>query len=118
VADGTSYWLLPATGTVGSTGAVRLLPGFDEFVLGYTDRTVSATRDELTRVVPGDNGMFLPAIVDASGRLLGLWRKQQSKGTTTVSFELFPGAEVDAREFDLATARYGRFIGIPQDSPA
>jgi hypothetical protein len=38
--------------------AVLLLPGFDEFVLGYADRSCAVPPEFADRIVPGGNGMF------------------------------------------------------------
>ena len=35
-----------------------LLPGFDEFILGYQDRLFALTERDHPKLVPGNNGMF------------------------------------------------------------
>lgn len=51
-----------------------LLPGFDEFILGYRDRLFAMTQDVHERLVPGNNGMFRrPAI--SGGRVVGTWKR-------------------------------------------
>lgn len=51
-----------------------LLPGFDEFILGYQDRLFAMTQDVHERLVPGNNGMFRrPAI--SGGRVVGTWKR-------------------------------------------
>ncbi len=52
-----------------------LLPGFDEFVLGYGDRGAVLDPEFTTRIVPGKNGMFLPTVI-VDGRIVGTWRRQ------------------------------------------
>jgi hypothetical protein len=56
---------------------VVLLPGFDEFVLGYADRTAALPAEFSPRVCPGGNGMFLGTVVDG-GRIVGTWRRTGS----------------------------------------
>ena len=56
---------------------VVLLPGFDEFVLGYADRTAALAAEFSPRVCPGGNGMFLGTVVDG-GRIVGTWRRTGS----------------------------------------
>ncbi|SEP06525.1 winged helix DNA-binding domain-containing protein [Trujillonella endophytica] len=53
--------------------AVLLLPGFDEYVLGYADRTCAVPEEFAERIVPGRNGMFRSTVVHG-GRVLGVWR--------------------------------------------
>lgn len=50
-----------------------LLPGFDEFVLGYRHRSAVLDDGMLERIVPGRNGVFRPTIVEA-GRIVGTWK--------------------------------------------
>jgi len=54
--------------------AALLLPGFDEYVLGYTDRRAVLPSEFAQRVVPGGNGMFLPTVV-AGGEVVGTWKR-------------------------------------------
>lgn len=53
--------------------AVLLLPGFDEFVLGYADRTCAVPAEFAQRIVPGSNGMFRSTVVHG-GQVVGVWR--------------------------------------------
>lgn len=50
-----------------------LLPGFDEIVLGYADRSVTVAPEHADRIVPGANGVFRPTVVH-DGRVVGVWR--------------------------------------------
>ncbi|TKJ35142.1 winged helix DNA-binding domain-containing protein [Blastococcus sp. CCUG 61487] len=54
-----------------------LLPGFDEFVLGYGDRRHVLDPAFAERIVPGRNGMFLASVV-VDGRIVGTWRREGS----------------------------------------
>src|SRR5699024_3904761 len=53
---------------------LMLLPGFDELMLGYGDRTFAVPPAHLHRLVPGGNGIFRATVVKA-GRVIGLWRR-------------------------------------------
>jgi hypothetical protein len=52
---------------------VVLLPGFDEFVLGYRDRSTILAAEFAERIVPGNNGMFRPTVV-LGGQVIGTWQ--------------------------------------------
>lgn len=54
--------------------AVFLLPGFDEFILGYQDRGAVLPAEYADHIVPGGNGMFRPTIV-SDGRVVGTWTR-------------------------------------------
>jgi hypothetical protein len=75
--DGTPAWLVgePAgtTGVAEPVG-VTLVPAFDEWVLGYADRSLVATPAALAALVPGGNGVFRPAVL-VDGVVVGTWRR-------------------------------------------
>jgi hypothetical protein len=68
--DGTEHWSDPRTPELlerarDEVGGVLLLPGFDEFVLGYADRSCALDPAFAERIVPGGNGMFRATVVGA-----------------------------------------------------
>ncbi|MEJ5945451.1 winged helix DNA-binding domain-containing protein [Pseudokineococcus basanitobsidens] len=87
---------------------VLLLPGFDELVLGYADRSASLPVEHASRVVPGSNGIFLATVVD-DGRIVGTWRRT---GRRT-------GPPVEATPFTTFSARVERALpGLGAALPA
>lgn len=79
--NGVSYWLAPETaellgGTVPGARSLLLLPGFDEYLLGYTDRSAALAPHHAPLTVPGGNGVFKATVV-AGGKVAGTWRKAQ-----------------------------------------
>ena len=72
---GQAYLVPPEPPAAASAPAVRLLPGFDEYVLGYKDRSAMLTPEEELRVVPGKNGMFLGTVV-VGGLVVGTWNRR------------------------------------------
>jgi hypothetical protein len=95
--DDVEYFLAP--GTADALAACRsrargvfLLPGFDEFVLGYADRSVVLDPAFADRIVPGNNGMFRPTVVDG-GRIVGTWGwagRGTRRTVTATPFTSFP----------------------------
>ncbi|MGY2127335.1 winged helix DNA-binding domain-containing protein [Blastococcus sp. SYSU DS0617] len=76
--EGTEHFLDPAApellaGCREEARATFLLPGFDEFVLGYGDRSAVLDPAFATQIVPGGNGMFRSTVV-VEGRIVGTWR--------------------------------------------
>ncbi len=57
--------------------AVLLLPGFDEFLLGYGARGAVLPDEHAEKVVPGGNGMFRGTVV-SRGRVVGTWKRTGS----------------------------------------
>lgn len=76
--DGIEYLMDPETPELlercrKQARGLFLLPGFDEFVLGYGDRSAAVPPEFARRIVPGNNGMFLPTVV-SGGRVIGTWK--------------------------------------------
>jgi winged helix DNA-binding protein len=76
--DGVEHFLDPETPDRlakyrSEARGVFLLPGFDEFVLGYGDRSAIIDPKFFDRIVPGGNGMFRATVV-SDGRIVAVWR--------------------------------------------
>jgi Winged helix DNA-binding domain len=67
-----------------------LLPGFDEFVLGYGERGAVLDPTFAPRIAPGRNGVFRPTVV-VDGRITGTWRPAGRGAARTVEAEPFTG---------------------------
>jgi hypothetical protein len=107
------YWLprrsTPATPVV-KPG--HLLPGFDEFVLGYKDRGAVLEARHAAKIIPGNNGMFMPTITVA-GRIAGTWQRTVKK---SVTIQLMPFQRLTRsarRALTPAVERYARFLERP-----
>ena len=110
VVDGVVHYLRPG---LEPAGGVHLLPGFDEYLLGYGDRSAALAPQHAGAIVPGGNGMFLSTIV-SRGEVLGTWRRD--RGTKAVRVELLPFAPLPASVEKAAGAvarRYATFLGKP-----
>lgn len=109
-----TYWLPEHLLSHNNASAtVYLLPGFDEYLLGYADRSASLAAEYAARVVPGGNGVFMPTII-SDGRVVGTWKRTFRKGAMTITpqpFTTLTTAEHDA--FAVAAQRYGAFLGMP-----
>lgn len=102
-ADGVEYLMHPAThdrlaAAGGAEHGVLLLPGFDEFLLGYQDRSAALPARFAERIVPGRNGVFQPTVV-LDGQVVGTW-KRVGTGTRrhveSSAFEPWPDGVADA----------------------
>lgn len=77
--DGVEYFMDPQTPAVLDScrrraQGVFLLPGFDEYILGYQDRGPALPAEFAQQIVPGNNGMFKPTVV-AGGQVVGTWKR-------------------------------------------
>jgi hypothetical protein len=92
---------------------VHLLPGFDEFLLGYQDRSASLAAEHAPLTVPGNNGMFLSTIVDG-GQVVGLWRRKKVSAGMEIKAEPFAAMPKRAvAQFSRAAHDYGAYLGTP-----
>lgn len=74
-----------------AAGRPMLLPGFDELILGYTDRSPVVATGDLERVVPGKNGMFLATVLH-HGRVVATWRRSPAGPQVTSFGSSLPGS--------------------------
>ncbi len=98
-----------------AAGGLHLLPGFDEYLLGYKDRSAMLTAQAQARIVPGGNGMFLPTVV-VGGQVVGTWGRRLTP--TRVAVTVAPFGAVSAtrlRALVRAATAYGRFLGREVD---
>jgi hypothetical protein len=99
----------------GRAGDVLALPGFDEYLLGYKDRTLMLDMEHKQAIIPGGNGVFQSTVV-RDGRVIGTWRRSVARGRTAVA--VHPLVQLSARDrgrVEQAMAPYGRFTGSPVD---
>jgi hypothetical protein len=79
VVDDVTYYVDPQTlaalaATRRRAVGVFLLPGFDEYLLGYQTRTAVLPPEFASRIVPGGNGVFLPTVI-SDGKVVGTWKR-------------------------------------------
>jgi len=110
--NGETCWLSPESAQPPER-SLYLLPGFDEYVLGYRDRSAVLDPQYVDAICPGGNGIFFPTIV-SEGRIVGTWKRTVKKKAVEIEPEPFQSlthSELDA--FEAAAAQYGKFLGLP-----
>jgi hypothetical protein len=100
VVDGIEYLMDPQTphrleAARAEAEGVLLLPGFDELVLGYADRSMTVPAEFADRVVPGGNGMFRPTVV-SHGRAVGTWKRGGTRQVEATPFTSFDAEVAEA----------------------
>jgi hypothetical protein len=111
---GQTYWLPPTLFAPDyAEGTLYLLPGFDEYLLGYSDRSAVLDPHYARRIAPGGNGVFHPTIV-SNGRVVGTWKRTIKKGGVLITAHPFSSLTPDAEEmFARAATKYGQYLGLP-----
>jgi hypothetical protein len=111
--DDQLYWMHPGMPRLGKrTPIVNLLPGFDEYLLGYRDRTAALDPGYAQKIQPGSNGMFSSTIV-VNGRVAGTWRRVLAKKSVKIGTSLFRSlTNGESRVLEEAIRRYCAFLGV------
>jgi hypothetical protein len=93
VVDDVTYYLDPQTLALfparrRKARDVFLLPGFDEYLLGYQTRTAVLAPEFAANIVPGGNGVFLPTII-SDGGVVGTWKRVGTGAKRTLAATAF-----------------------------
>ena len=85
-----------------------LLPGFDELILGYKDRSATLDPAHEKLVVSGGNGMFKNTVVTGT-RARATWKRSPRKTGPRVLVDTFPGETVDLKTVEAVSATHPAF---------
>jgi len=105
-----AYWLPGEPSPEDRT--VRLVPAFDEYLLGYRGRALALDAAHAHRIQAG-GGIVHPAVL-LGGRIIGTWRQRRGDGGLIVAVEPFRRLPRGTRAALAAEAAdIGRFLGVP-----
>ena len=96
--DGRRYWSAAGSRDAKVPRLARLLPNYDEFFIGYRDRSAIGQRLKSVEAVTGGNALIAHVIV-IDGQLVGGW-KRSAGGVVTLK----PFLELSASEHKLVDA--------------
>jgi hypothetical protein len=108
-----TYWMPPVqSGMATDSPSAYLLPGFDEYLLGYTDCSDVLEPAHSAKIIPGSNGVFMPTLV-IDGRVRGIWKRVLRKTSMTMTpIPFTPLTVAEERALATATEHYSRFLGL------
>lgn len=113
--DGKEYWFAANAAAPEDAPDALLLPGFDEYILGYKDREAQVSPEHFNRIVPGGNGMFMSSIV-RHGRVVGMWKRTLKKDRVTISLTPFGNlTKKDMTAVEKQAKGYGAFLGLKSE---
>ena len=99
------------------TREVLLLPGFDEYMLGFKDRSLMVSDQFKQRIVPGNNGVFMPTVV-LDGRVIGTWKREiKRKGVELRALPFDPLTKKQRSSFIDAGNRYSAYLQLEPSYP-
>jgi hypothetical protein len=107
-----SYWRAGATPPMHvDAPSTHLLPGFDEYVLGYSDRSDIMEREQ-EKLISGVNAVFAYTMI-LDGRVAGTWKRTLRKSTVEITLAPFAPLPSEGRQgFAAAARRYGEFLEL------
>ena len=109
-----AYWFTASSLAHNRIDTAWLLPSYDEYTVGYTDRTAifdAAHTDKL-----GARASILAQSILIEGRVEGMWRRTIQKDRVIVELDLFSRLDkVWIQRVARAAARYAEFLNLPID---
>jgi hypothetical protein len=91
----------------------HLLPPYDEYMVGFTDRSAALEPRYAGHMVPGGNGVFF-AILVLDGQVVGTWRRAARAKVVEIEGKPFASLKPTAkRSFGAPVGRYAHFLGVP-----
>ena len=106
--EGITWWWRSDAPAPSRSRAVHLLPAFDEYLIGYRDRTPVLDAAQTRRVFSVNGLVAATAIVD--GRVAATWKRAAADGDVVFD-PLRPLADAEHAALLRAAQRWRRFLG-------
>lgn len=105
-------WVLRSKQNPAPTGIVRLLPAFDEYLLGWKDRDLAVLAGHRAKINRG--GGWLHPVVFVDGQLVATWKLKRAPRVSTVAIEPFTQLTQAVKRGVVAEAKdLAAFLGAP-----
>jgi winged helix DNA-binding protein len=109
--SGERGWMLGRGRRAPAGPVVRLLPGWDNYLMGWRDRSFLAPRERWEKIGIG-GGMLLPSVM-RDGVAVGLWRLRRTSGRASVEIRPFQRLDAATRaRIDEEIEDVARFEGL------
>lgn len=110
VIDGKEYWFKESILRYRPVSQAFLLSIYDEYTIGYTDRSDMGEAGDANRMLAMGNA--LTAVLVLHGKIEGTWRRDLKKNTAEMELTTFRFLSKDDQKLvEKAAARYGQFWG-------
>jgi winged helix DNA-binding protein len=114
--DRGSQWALRSQKPMEPNGVVRLLPSFDEYLLGWRDRRPAISAVHWKKINRG--GGWLKPVILVDGRLAGTWSTEATSATLRLRVHPFSGLSQGERRALRTDARdMADFLGTEVEGP-
>ena len=92
------------------SGHIHLLPSYDEYLLGYKDRTDVLPLEHYSKAFT-NNGLFFPIVLH-NGQVIGNWDKSEKKKSVDLKYSWFRQvADMDEETLERERQKFARFLG-------
>ena len=114
VIDGRTYWVDPSVPSPAKDSpAAYLLPNYDEYFIGFKDRSAIGQRLRSSGLVSGGDA-HIAHVVIIDGQLVGGWKRALENEMLVVQINLLTRlTKGEQRAVASATKAYGKFLGAP-----
>jgi len=111
---GSVYWLPKKLPDFKKKSSLYLLPAFDEYLLGYAERT-AVVDEKYIRQIATNNGIFNPTVV-VNGQIEGRWKRTLKKDKVVVEPTIFETiSKSNQSALKAASNRFGKFMDMPAE---
>lgn len=113
VVEDQMYWFVASTPTRKPSPTAYLLPDYDEYTVGYADRT--AIFDIVhTDKLDARGSVLAQYSIMLDGQVAGTWKRNIKKNEVVIELTPFTELTNDQNRVILAvTQQYGKFLGLP-----
>jgi hypothetical protein len=112
VLNGDDYWFVPTRSPAKpASPTAYLLSVYDEYIIGYKDRSMIAEAEIAARLFTLGNA--LTAVIAMDGQIVGTWRRTLNQGVAVIEINPFRRlTKAEQRAVATAAQRYGEFLGM------
>jgi winged helix DNA-binding protein len=116
IVDGQTYWFDASQRSRSKQPlTAHLLPNYDEYFIGFRDRSAIGRRLESSELATGGDAATAHVVV-VDGQLVGGWKRTLEKTRVVVQLNLLAHlTAAEERAVASAAEAYGRFLGLPVD---
>lgn len=114
IVDDRTYWLAASQRSQSKTSpTAHLLPNYDEYFIGFKDRSAIGRRLKSSEIVTGGDALIAHVIV-VDGQLVGGWKRTLETTRVVVQLNLLTRLRAtEERAVASAADAYGRFLDLP-----
>jgi hypothetical protein len=112
--NGRTYWFAASEQSPrNSFQAAFLLPNYDEYIVGYTDRSAIFDSSHVHKLDARGNPLFQHTII-VSGQIVGTWKRTLRKQAVAIETKLFRRlTKAEDQAVASAIQQYSEFLQLP-----